>query len=157
MSILCAFLTSYRVTTSLQLRSFKVHRFMSLARLLVIAFVYPDPVSLVRDHNVKEKLVELGISVQSYNGDLLFEPWEVYDDKGLAFTTFEAYWEKCFQMPMEPVSLLPPWKLIPTTGTLSKYLYLSGIFLINAVIIYLCFFPWNFSIEKKGHSSLFPT
>ncbi|EXC01785.1 hypothetical protein L484_021422 [Morus notabilis] len=79
-----------------------------------------DPVSLVRDHNVKEKLVELGISVQSYNGDLLFEPWEVYDDKGLAFTTFEAYWEKCFQMPMEPVSLLPPWKLIPTTGTIAK-------------------------------------
>ncbi|KAJ4890166.1 Rossmann-like alpha/beta/alpha sandwich fold protein [Raphanus sativus] len=31
-----------------------------------------DPVSLVRDHTVKEKLVERGVSVQSYNGDLLF-------------------------------------------------------------------------------------
>ncbi|KAM6565277.1 hypothetical protein CsatA_024405 [Cannabis sativa] len=80
-----------------------------------------DPVSLVRDHNIKEKLVELGISVQSYNGDLLFEPWEVYDDSGNAFTTFEAYWEKCLQMPLEPVSILPPWKLLPASGTMTKF------------------------------------
>ncbi|XP_062109326.1 cryptochrome-1 isoform X2 [Humulus lupulus] len=80
-----------------------------------------DPVSLVRDHNIKEKLVELGISVQSYNGDLLFEPWEVYDESGNAFTTFEAYWEKCLQMPLEPVSILPPWKLLPAaTGAMAK-------------------------------------
>lgn len=101
---------------------------ISPAHSITYCFVFPDPVSLVRDHNVKEKLVELGISVQSYNGDLLFEPWEVYDENGHAFTTFEAYWEKCLQMPMEPVSLLPPWKLRPATGTASKYLYRSRFF-----------------------------
>ncbi|KAL0349025.1 UNVERIFIED_CONTAM: Cryptochrome-2 [Sesamum angustifolium] len=57
-----------------------------------------DPISLVRDHNIKQKLVELGVKVQSYNGELLFEPWEVYDDNGHAFTTFNAYWEKCLSM-----------------------------------------------------------
>ncbi|KAF9677722.1 hypothetical protein SADUNF_Sadunf08G0137000 [Salix dunnii] len=51
----------------------------------------------------KKKLLELGISVQSYNGDLL----------GYAFTTFEAYWGKCLHMQMEPVSHLPPWRLVP--------------------------------------------
>ena len=79
-------------------------------------FVLPDPVSLVRDHNIKEKLVELGISVQSYNGDLLYEPWEIYDERGYAFTTFEAYWDKCLHMQMEPVSHLPPWRLVPAAG-----------------------------------------
>ncbi|KAK8479077.1 hypothetical protein V6N13_070030 [Hibiscus sabdariffa] len=76
-----------------------------------------DPVSLVRDHNIKEKLAEVGISVQSYNGDLLYEPWEIYDEKGQAFTTFDAYWDKCLNMQMEPISLLPPWRLLPVAVT----------------------------------------
>lgn len=77
-----------------------------------------DPVSLVRDHSIKEKLVELGISVQSYNGDLLYEPWEIYDERGHAFTTFDAYWDKCLQMQMEPASILPPWRLVQAAGTI---------------------------------------
>ncbi|KAJ6903658.1 hypothetical protein NC651_020977 [Populus alba x Populus x berolinensis] len=76
------------------------------------------PVSLVRDHNIKEKLVEIGIFVQSYNGDLLYEPWEIYDERGYAFTTFEAYRDKCSHMQMEPVSHLPPWRLVPAAGTI---------------------------------------
>ncbi|CAK7327256.1 unnamed protein product [Dovyalis caffra] len=79
-----------------------------------------DPVSLVRDHNIKEKLVELGISVQSYSGDLLYEPWEIYDERGHAFTTFEAYWDKCLHMQMEPVSHLPPWRLAPAAGVVKS-------------------------------------
>jgi deoxyribodipyrimidine photolyase len=71
-----------------------------------------DPVSLVRDHSVKQGLVEHGVSVHSWNGDLLNEPWEVYDHKGQAFTTFDAYWEKCLHMPYEPEApLLPPRQL----------------------------------------------
>lgn len=76
-----------------------------------------DPVSLVRDHNIKQKLGELGLSVQSYNGDLLNEPWEVYDDDGKVFTTFDAYWEKSLRMQNEPVSHLPPWRLTQVAGS----------------------------------------
>ncbi|KAL6970545.1 Cryptochrome-2 [Sarracenia purpurea var. burkii] len=79
-----------------------------------------DPVSLVRDHDIKQKLVELGISVQSYNGDLLYEPWEVYDEKGHAFTSFDAYWDKCLHMQMEPVSHLPPLQLVPAAGAIEN-------------------------------------
>ncbi|PQQ07464.1 cryptochrome-1 [Prunus yedoensis var. nudiflora] len=79
-----------------------------------------DPISLVCDHNIKGKLVELGISVQSYNADLLNEPWEVYDARGQAFTTFEAYWDRSFNMQRELVTLLPPWKLVPATGNVAK-------------------------------------
>lgn len=77
-----------------------------------------DPVSLVRDHDVKQKLGELGISVQGYNADLLNEPWEIYDEKGYAFTSFDAYWDKCLSMQMTPVSHLPPWLLVPAAGTI---------------------------------------
>ncbi|KAL5711826.1 Cryptochrome-2 [Ranunculus cassubicifolius] len=75
-----------------------------------------DPVSLVRDHNIKQKLIEHGISVQNFNGDLLYEPWDVYNEKGHAFTTFDAYWEKCLQLPVDPISVLPPWRLVPPTA-----------------------------------------
>ncbi|KAK9931129.1 hypothetical protein M0R45_018424 [Rubus argutus] len=78
-----------------------------------------DPVSRVSDHNIKGKLVELGISVQSFNADLLYEPWEVYDARGHAFTTFDAYWDKCLNMERELVTFLPPWKLVPVTGTVA--------------------------------------
>ncbi|CAI0457937.1 unnamed protein product [Linum tenue] len=89
------------------------------ATRLVFNHLY-DPVSLVRDHSIKEKLGELGISVQSYNGDLLYEPWDIYDDEGHAFTKFNSYWEKCLHLQMEPVSHLPPWKLVPATGSIEK-------------------------------------
>nr|QIE08266.1 nTVMVp-CIBN-2A-CRY2-cTVMVp [Vector 4m_pSin-nTVMVp-CIBN-2A-CRY2-cTVMVp] len=75
-----------------------------------------DPVSLVRDHTVKEKLVERGISVQSYNGDLLYEPWEIYCEKGKPFTSFNSYWKKCLDMSIESVMLPPPWRLMPITA-----------------------------------------
>ncbi|XP_047321302.1 cryptochrome-1 [Impatiens glandulifera] len=75
-----------------------------------------DPISLVRDHNIKQKLGEMGITVQSYNGDLLYEPWEVYDDEGLAFTTFEPYWNKCLSLQMDFVSESHPSQLIPAAG-----------------------------------------
>lgn len=72
-----------------------------------------DPVSLVRDHRIKQGLTQRGIHVQSFNGDLLYEPWEVYDRDGNPFTTFESYWQKTLNMPFEPESpLLPPRRLI---------------------------------------------
>ncbi|XP_058101660.1 cryptochrome-1 isoform X2 [Magnolia sinica] len=79
-----------------------------------------DPVSLVRDHNIKRQLAELGIPVSSFNGDLLYEPWQVYDEKGLAFTTFDAYWNKCMSMTIEPRHLLLPWRLVPPAETVES-------------------------------------
>ncbi|XP_021721917.1 cryptochrome-1-like [Chenopodium quinoa] len=80
-----------------------------------------DPVSLVRDHNIKQKLGELNISVHSYNRDLLYEPWEVYDEKGHAFTTFAPFWDKCLNMHMDPASFPTPWRLVPATGSFKKF------------------------------------
>ncbi|CAA6655270.1 unnamed protein product [Spirodela intermedia] len=75
-----------------------------------------DPVSLVRDHKIKSQLAESGVNVRTFNADLLYEPWEVYDENGLAFTNFSAFWEKCMSLPVEPTLLLPPWRLMPPAG-----------------------------------------
>jgi cryptochrome 2 len=37
---------------------------------------------------IKKELSACGISVQSFNGDLLYEPWDIYDENGHAFTNF---------------------------------------------------------------------
>uniref|UniRef100_A0ACD5YSI3 Uncharacterized protein n=1 Tax=Avena sativa TaxID=4498 RepID=A0ACD5YSI3_AVESA len=75
-----------------------------------------DPISLVRDDKIKNELLGLGISMQSFNGDLLYEPWEVYDENGHAFTTFNMYWEKCMGLPTEISPSLAPWRLVPVPG-----------------------------------------
>lgn len=95
-------------------------------RLTKSRFPVVDPVSLVRDHTIKEKLVERGISVQSYNGDLLYEPWEIYCEKGKPFTSFSSYWKKCLDMSIESVMLPPPWRLMPITAGKTFKEYVKG-------------------------------
>nr|BAA32808.1 blue-light photoreceptor [Adiantum capillus-veneris]BAA32811.1 blue-light photoreceptor [Adiantum capillus-veneris] len=76
-----------------------------------------DPVSLVRDHRVKQGLSQAGIIVNSFNADLLYEPWEVNDDNGQAFTTFSGFWAKCMDMPAEPeAQILPPKRILKFPG-----------------------------------------
>ncbi|KAK9757605.1 hypothetical protein RND81_01G173500 [Saponaria officinalis] len=72
-----------------------------------------DPLSLVRDHRVKDVLTAQGIAVRSFNADLLYEPWEVVDDQGQPFTTFTSFWDKCLNMPFDPEApLLPPKRIL---------------------------------------------
>lgn len=72
-----------------------------------------DPLSLVRDHKLKQDLSSRGILVRSFNSDLLYEPWEVNDEEGHAFSTFQAYWNKCLNMPYDPLApLLPPKRIV---------------------------------------------
>ncbi|GAA0163749.1 DNA photolyase [Lithospermum erythrorhizon] len=78
-----------------------------------------DPVSLVRDHDIKQRLGELGITVKTYNGDLLYEPWEIYDDEGHAITEFETYWKKFLSMQKEPVIHFPPLQIVPAQGLIN--------------------------------------
>nr|QCQ83079.1 cryptochrome 1-like protein [Ambrosia artemisiifolia]QCQ83080.1 COP1-like protein [Ambrosia artemisiifolia] len=78
-----------------------------------------DPISLVRDHRAKEILTENGIVVQSFNADLLYEPWEVLDDEGQPFMTFSSFWDRCLKMPYDPQPpQLPPKRII--SGDLSR-------------------------------------
>lgn len=68
------------------------------------------------DDKIKNELSALGISVQSFNGDLLYEPWDVYDENGQAFTTFNEYWEKCMTLPTEISQYLAPTRMVAAPG-----------------------------------------
>lgn len=84
--------------------------------LFILALRTVDPITLVHDDKIKNELSALGISVQCFNGDLLYEPWEVYDENGQAFTTFNMYWEKCMNIPIEISQSLAPVRLVPLPG-----------------------------------------
>ncbi|KAG6425100.1 hypothetical protein SASPL_115524 [Salvia splendens] len=80
----------------------------------VVCVVLLDPISLVRDHRVKEVLTAEGVTVRSFNADLLYEPWEVLDQDGLPFNTFSGFWDRCLSMPHDPEApLLPPKRIFP--------------------------------------------
>lgn len=93
--------------------------------------------------------MEAGISVQTYNGDLLYEPWEIYDEKGNAFTAFNAYWDTCLKMQMEPVSHLPPWRLVPAAGRFQYWIVLhSGSLIINIIIMIVDLMQHRLQLER---------
>lgn len=85
--------------------------------------------------------MELGISVQSYNGDLLHEPWDIYDESGHAFTTFDPFWSRCLQMQMKTYSTIPPCQLIPAQG---RIYYVMMLFCYYTILstnqVRMCFF-----------------
>lgn len=80
-----------------------------------------DPVSLVRDHKLKQELVQEGVSVTTFNADLLYEPWEINDEQGCPFTTFTGFWSQCMSMVVEPEApLLPPKRITKWPGPLGS-------------------------------------
>lgn len=54
-----------------------------------------DPISLVRDNEVKAAMLGMNVHCQSFNGDLLYEPWEVLAAGGRPVTSFASFWSRC--------------------------------------------------------------
>ena len=63
------------------------------AQALVFNHLY-DPISLVRDNEVKAAMRALNVHCQSFNADVLYEPWEVLAKNGQPFTCFEDFWNR---------------------------------------------------------------
>lgn len=72
-----------------------------------------DPISMVRDNEVKLALISNGVQCKSFNSDLLYEPWEVVDSDGKALTCFEDFWERVVSLPVPPAVPLPIPAAIP--------------------------------------------
>ena len=90
---------------------------------LLPIYCFLDPLSLVRDHRAKEILTAQGITVRSFNADLLYEPWDVNDAQGRPFTTFDTFWERCLSMPFDPEApLLPPKRIISGSSSFNLFL-----------------------------------
>ena len=54
-----------------------------------------EPFAIARDKKVKSALEDDGLGVRSFNGSLLYEPWEVATQKGDPYQVFTPFWRSC--------------------------------------------------------------
>jgi deoxyribodipyrimidine photo-lyase len=89
-----------------------------------------EPWAMRRDGEIKSRLRARGLSVESFNGALLFEPTQLRTGKGVPFKVFTPFWRACLAaLPPAPplpapikLRAAPPfdsdtlaaWKLLPT-------------------------------------------
>ena len=57
-----------------------------------------SPEAIKRDTFIKKALQEQGVDVETFNGHLLNEPWEVQNNSGQYFKVFTPYWRKAFEV-----------------------------------------------------------
>lgn len=72
---------------------------------------------MVRDNEVKLSLSNLGVHCQSFNADLLREPWEVLDSAGKPYTCYDAFWAAHGAMPFPPPQPVPLPESLPTVNS----------------------------------------
>jgi deoxyribodipyrimidine photo-lyase len=54
-----------------------------------------EPAITDRDAKIKKALREDGLDVESFNGSLLKEPWEIHTSNDTPFKVFTPFWRKC--------------------------------------------------------------
>ena len=110
-----------------------------LARRLGVTGVYwnrcYEPYAIARDTVLKAALVESGIGVESFNGNLLFEPWQIKTQDDGPFKVYSPFWRACLRssaaapMPMPTFDIQVPrglseplqsWKLTPENPDWAK-------------------------------------
>ena len=70
-----------------------------------------EPAAVARGAQVAAALRAHGLTVESFNAGLLFEPWEVYNKAGKPFQVFTPFWKACLSLPEPPAPLLAPTRL----------------------------------------------
>jgi deoxyribodipyrimidine photo-lyase len=66
-----------------------------------------EPATVARDAGIKQALRSDGLRVESCNGSLLFEPWEVKKTDGSPYKVFTPFWKACLGagLPSDPQPL----------------------------------------------------
>jgi deoxyribodipyrimidine photo-lyase len=54
-----------------------------------------EPASIARDAKIKKALESDGVQARSFNGGLLWEPWDVLKSDGEPYKVFTPYWKAC--------------------------------------------------------------
>lgn len=65
-----------------------------------------EPAAIARDQHIKSTLRAAGVWVESCNGALLEEPWEVRNTAGKPFQVFTPYWKRALEV-LDPATPLP--------------------------------------------------
>jgi deoxyribodipyrimidine photo-lyase len=72
-----------------------------------------EPYAIKRDAEVKSTLQDNGIEVASFNGGLLFEPWEVKTQGGGHYQVFTPFWRACQKLTAPQPLRAPPMASAP--------------------------------------------
>jgi deoxyribodipyrimidine photo-lyase len=75
-----------------------------------------EPAIELRDAGIKRSLRRLGLRVDSYNGALLFEPWELETRQGDPYRVFAPYWKSALAHWREPTTWDPPERIEDVKG-----------------------------------------
>lgn len=81
-----------------------------------------EPQSIERDATIKVSLKEAGLQVQSFNGSLLWEPWQVLKKDATPYKVFTPYYRRgCLQKqaPRRPLAEPLNMQLLKTENSLS--------------------------------------
>ncbi|MCC6491261.1 MAG: deoxyribodipyrimidine photo-lyase [Candidatus Hydrogenedentes bacterium] len=70
-----------------------------------------EPAVRIRDEAIKSALRADGLFVESFNGALLFEPWDVLTKQGCPYQVFTPFWRACLAATEPPDPLPAPAKL----------------------------------------------
>lgn len=70
-----------------------------------------EPHIIARDTEIKTQLRSQGITVESCNAGLLFEPWSVSNKSGKPFQVFTPFWKTCLATAEPPPPLPLPTQL----------------------------------------------
>lgn len=73
-----------------------------------------EPYAVRRDTVLKTKLTAAGIDVASFNGSLVFEPWDVETGSGGPFKVYSPFWRACLKLPVEAPQPAPAVELAAT-------------------------------------------
>ncbi len=66
-----------------------------------------EPDIIKRDTRIKSQLQSDGLEVHSFNGALLFEPWEIENKSGSPFKVFTPFWRHCSSLTPDRYELHP--------------------------------------------------
>jgi deoxyribodipyrimidine photo-lyase len=72
-----------------------------------------EPAAIAQDQRIKAALRADGFNVESFNGTLLREPWEVLTKTGGPFQVFTPFWRHCLAMGDPPPPAPVPARLTP--------------------------------------------
>lgn len=101
-----------------------------------------EPWRIKRDKQIKELLQETGIRVHSFNGSLLWEPWEILKGDGTPYKVFTPYFRTCLAAMTPSQSVAEPAEITyPKSSDLSGECSLDDLGLLPS-------HPWHQKLEE---------
>ncbi len=74
-----------------------------------------EPHHISRDKVIKKSMIDQGIEVNSFNGTLLYEPWEIRKNDGGPFRVFTPFWKNCVKSGLSGSTPDQPDRLPPVS------------------------------------------